>query len=498
MGKNRWLVKTTTIGFRILIAFVCVVLVLVLQGFFGLSNSRRVVDTQRQEFSRQLDLAAFRNKLSLMRIKMFKLLGSLDPTKMDTLKAEIEQLLPEVAAESQTFQVPQDVIDKSLETYRQIIALHWNFQTIAAYKLINSTSEQEYEALDALLETHRAEIEGGLQETVRRTNRQFSVVTIVLCVGGMVIAALWGGILIRSIAEPIKQTVKHAQMIADGDLSGNISIHRNDETGELVAAMNAMLVRWREIVLHVTSAAKTVAASSLVLRDNVRNMSSGFSEQAAASEEASASMEQMTANIRQNAENAVQTELIARKAAEQVEEGGLVVAEAILAIKEIVQKILIIQEIATQTQLLSLNATIEAARAREHGKTFSVVAAEVRHLAEVSKRASEEINTLASSGFDVSEKAKEILETLLPSIHETATLVQGISLASNEQSQGADQINRSLQQLDHVTQQNAAITEKITVMTDELAVQAEQLQRDVGFFKLGEIEGPEIGLPDTD
>ena len=273
-----------------------------------------------------------------------------------------------------------------------------------------------------------------------------------------------------------------AEEIADGNLTVAFTERSNADT--LMHALNAMTQRVKDVIRNVKAAADSVATSSQELSASAGNMAEGVSQQAAASEQASSSMEEMTANIKQNADNALQTEKIALQAAEYAEEGGQVVAETVVSMKQIAEKILIIEEIASQTRLLSLNATIEAARAQEHGRAFSVVASEVRKLSDVTKKAAEEINKLATSSFAVSEKAGQMLETLVPSIHRTAELVQEITAASNEQSSGAEQINKAIQQLDQVTQKNAAIGEEIASMAENLAAQAEQLQQAIAFFRV--------------
>lgn len=268
--------------------------------------------------------------------------------------------------------------------------------------------------------------------------------------------------------------------------AGNLTVEVRERSAQdsLMHALNLMSQQLRGIVAHIKSAANNVAVGSQQMSTSAGQMSEGAASQSAASEEASAAMEQMAANIRQNTDNALQTEKIAKQSVEYAEEGGRVVAETVLAMQQITQKISIIQDIAQQTRLLSLNATIEAARAQEHGKAFSVVASEVRKLSDTTKIAAEEIDALATSSRAISERAGEMLANLVPNIRKTAELVQEISAASREQSAGTDQINKAIQQLDQVTQSNSATSEELAAMAEELASQAVQLQHTIAFFKV--------------
>jgi methyl-accepting chemotaxis protein len=195
-------------------------------------------------------------------------------------------------------------------------------------------------------------------------------------------------------------------------------------------------------------------------------------------------MEEMSATIKQNADNASQTEKIALKAASDAKEGSGAVAQTVDAMRQIAAKTAIIGELARQTDLLALNAAIEAARAGGHGKGFAVVAAEVRKLAERSQRAAGEISELSDASVKVAEHAGELLGRILPDVQRTADLVQEISAASREQDTGATQINRAIQQLDGVIQQNASAAEEMSSTSEELSGQAEILQTTLGFFTL--------------
>ncbi|MCE5244707.1 MAG: methyl-accepting chemotaxis protein [Syntrophobacteraceae bacterium] len=275
--------------------------------------------------------------------------------------------------------------------------------------------------------------------------------------------------------------------VADGDLTVQVNV-RSDKD-QLMKSLAAMVSRLTEIVCDIQGAAAQVATGSQEMSASSEMLSHGATEQSSSVEEVSSSMEQMAANIKQNADNAQQTEKIALKTAQDAREGGKAVAETVGAMKEIAGKISIIEEIARQTNLLALNAAIEAARAGEHGKGFAVVASEVRKLAERSQTAAAEINKLSASSVGIAQQAGEMLARIVPDIQKTADLVQEINAASNEQSSGADQINKAIQELDQVIQQNAAASEEVATTSEELSGQAEQMNNTLDYFRVGDVAG---------
>ena len=163
-------------------------------------------------------------------------------------------------------------------------------------------------------------------------------------------------------------------------------------------------------------------------------------------------------------------------------------ARTVTAMKEVADKINIIEEIARKTDLLALNAAVEAARAGEHGKGFAVVASEVRNLAERSQTAAAEINRLTVDGVQTAEGAGQLLAKLVPDIQKTAELVREIAAASAEQSTGSAQVSNAIQQLDQVIQQNSSASEEMASTAEELSSQAVMLKSAVAFFKTGETQ----------
>ena len=299
----------------------------------------------------------------------------------------------------------------------------------------------------------------------------------------LVVFAAASLIIANKIVAPLSKSVTFAQAVARGDLGATIDVDQNDEIGVLVRVLKEMAAQLTEMIAAIQDAADNVGAGSQKMNLNALEMSEGAGRQAASAQEVSASVEQMAANISQNADNALATETLALHSAEDALESDRSVHQTVSAMRTIAEKTSIIEEIATQTRLLSLNATIEASRAEEHGKGFSVVAAEVRLLAERSKEATEEIKDLAASSLSTAERAGEKLAKLVPAIQKTTELIQEISAASSEQKAGADQINQAIQLLNIEIQDNVARSEKVTTTAVELDEQAEHLHQAVKSFK---------------
>ena len=295
----------------------------------------------------------------------------------------------------------------------------------------------------------------------------------------------------RRIRTALADAVQATRAVAEGNLDTRVDVRSTDEIGQIITAINDMTDRLRDVMNDVDSAARNVAAGSEQLAATSEELNTGATEQASSTEEASASMEQMAANIRQNAENAEETERMARQSAADARASGAAVARAVDAMQTIAERIMVVQEIARQTDLLALNAAVEAARAGEHGRGFAVVASEVRKLAERSQTAAGEISSLSASTVKAAREAGDMLSGLVPDIERTSELVSQISRSTQEQAMGASQINLAIQQLDKVTQENTAAATELSATAEELTGQAEQLQSAMGFFRLSRQGRPE-------
>ncbi|MCI4624382.1 MAG: methyl-accepting chemotaxis protein [Candidatus Magnetoovum sp. WYHC-5] len=345
--------------------------------------------------------------------------------------------------------------------------------------LFNKAKEDALKLMQLQLERANKEREAADERYV--SLRNIAIASIVIGLLLSLFIAMW---VVASITKPLNKGVLVANSLAEGNLMIDITVESKDEVGVLLESMKTMVNKLKEVLYDVKQASEQVAAGSTQLSATAGQLSEGASNQAASIEETSSAMEEMTGNIKQNSDNANQTNNIAVKASSDAQEGGKVVNKALEAMRQIADKISIIEEIARQTNLLALNAAIEAARAGEQGKGFAVVASEVRKLAERSQLAAAEISELSASSVSVAERAGEVLGKLVPDIQKTAELVQEIAASSAEQNTGAEQINKAIQQLDRVIQQNASAAEEMASTTEELSSQASLLQDNISFFKL--------------
>ena len=270
----------------------------------------------------------------------------------------------------------------------------------------------------------------------------------------------------------------------DGDFTRRLAKISHDELGELADAFNVFIAKQQGVLIEVVDTIDCLSDSVKHIMLNAANVSDSANEQATSVEETSAALEEMSVTIAQNSENARATELIAAQSADIARSGGDVVSQAVVEMKKIAEKILLIDEIAHTTNLLALNAEIEAARAHEHGRGFAVVAAEVRKLAERSKQTASEITSLANNVAQVAESAGGILDQIVPQVVKTSELVREISNASEEQQSGVEQINVAVGQIEASTRRGAETSEALSEAVNNINDNIRRLREQALFFKL--------------
>ena len=302
----------------------------------------------------------------------------------------------------------------------------------------------------------------------------------------------------RAVLQPLQQARQACDVMAGGDLTGELDTTRRDEMGQLLRSLRQLRVNLHSIVgdvrgnfLRISMASQEIAAGNMDL--------SGRTEaQASALQQTASSMEQLAATVQQNSGNAVQASDMAGKVHGLAGRGGEIVGQVVTMMGEInasSQKIGditgIIEGIAFQTNILALNAAVEAARAGDQGRGFAVVAGEVRSLAQRSASAATEIKQLITASLAQVQEGAKLAQQAGASSAEMLGAVQGvhgimeeIASASREQSHGIGQVNRAVTQMDEVTQQNAALVEESAAASASLQDQALQLEQAMALFKL--------------
>ena len=487
------------------------------------------------------ELAALRDKLQNLRILGLDMMAaSDDPAQQTKIDGGIDPALADLQSARQT--ISRDLgasnhdlasaLDTHISAWLEIFS---NYRQIAmengedqATRLVNGDGAAARQAaastIDAIVKAENDELSqtssdnGDLYASSR-------LLLIGLLVGLVLIAAAAATWIVMGISRGLGKIRQVIDAVALGDLNQRVAITSNDEIKDLIVTVNGMtdnlklsaqladtiadgdltvdpkplsdkdmlglalkrmVERLREVIADALASAQNVSAGSQELSATAEQLSQGATEQASSTEEASASMEEMAATIKQSADNASQTEKIARKSAADALASGEAVNNAVVAMQTIAEKIMVVQEIARQTDLLALNAAVEAARAGEHGRGFAVVASEVRKLAERSQAAAAEISTLSDRTVKTAQSAGDMLSKLVPDIQRTAELVEEISAGAREQNAGAAQINTAIQQLDKVTQQNTSAAEEMSATSEELAGQAEHLQSSISYFRITE------------
>ena len=340
-------------------------------------------------------------------------------------------------------------------------------------------------AAGELSDRHQKTLAGREASTISFTRRTaFTMLIIVLIALGIASVATF--LVAGGITRPINAMAAHLSEMAQGsgDLTKRIEINSRDEVSAMAKSFNLFVQKLEEIIGEVRTSSDGITSAAGQVASSAAALSQGTSEQAASIQETTSSLEQISASIGQNASNSRQMEQMALKGSRDSEDSGTAVRDTVGAMKQIAEKISIIEAIAYQTNLLALNAAIEAARAGDHGRGFAVVATEVRKLAERSQIAAQEIGGLASKSVEVAEHSGKLLQELVPSIKKTAELVQEVAASSSEQSTGVTQINKAMSSVDTVTQRNAASAEELSSTAEELAAQSEALQQLMAFFRV--------------
>lgn len=336
-------------------------------------------------------------------------------------------------------------------------------------------------------------VNGGLPESYR-------MLASAMLSAGVMGTVLSGWRISCRATRPLRDVTHIARQIAAGGLQLQIDTTHSGDIGKLYFYMEMMRRSLVGIAHDVLSSVTTVTRTSEILHLDNRNLALRTEEQSDALQETAASMEELTATVRQNADHAVLAKELSDNSMQIAQRGGAVVNAVVQSMgrihessQEIGDIVALIESIAFQTNILALNAAVEAARAGEAGRGFAVVASEVRNLAQKSAQAAKEIKTLIGEsvtrmqdGAREADHAGKTMQEIVEAVTRVTELIGEISVASAEQTSGLDQINQAVNHLEGNTQQNEHFGRQLGENIDLLAREAETLRCAIGVLSTGE------------
>lgn len=314
----------------------------------------------------------------------------------------------------------------------------------------------------------------------------------------LVLSSLMAWRLTLSITRPLHSAVEASANIARGDLQAEIMVQGRDEAAQLLGGVRDMRDSLARMVSAVRVGAESINGASSEIAQGNLDLSSRTESQASALQQTASSVEQLTATVKLNADNAALAQQLSRDADAQAQRGHTVVSDVIVTMNKINESsrrigdiTSVINGIAFQTNILALNAAVEAARAGDHGRGFAVVAAEVRLLSQRTTRAAKEIASLIESEVECTQdgtrlvnEAGRTMDGVMKSVRKVSDIIAEIGSSSREQATGIQEVNGAIADIDRGTQQNAALVEEAAAAAASMRDQTHRLTTLVSAFQV--------------
>lgn len=394
-----------------------------------------------------------------------------DPEILRSAKAKLMELLPHLPQEAQALATPYaNIYDQIIESSNEYLKHEAEVKKFFKETITASVDR-------------RGEIMDIVEYDIHLAHIALIVGALLLAVLGFAIASWFAQRVVRHLLLCLRGLLE----IAGGNLGEQFmekDMEGNDEFRQLLRGLEDLRCKLRRVIQDIQHGAGEVNQASEQLSTIACGVAEANGRQAASTEEVSGSMEEMAASVSMNCDKAREANQLAGRMRGQIEQVEERAKKSVEKGVEINARIGVIKEIVEQTNILALNAAVEAARAGEYGAGFSVVANEVRKLAERSKAAAEEITGLTAESQRMAVEAGELMVEALPAVEKTTDLVKEITAYSDEQQQGSTQINTAIQDFNVAVQANATAAGEMASSSEALNAQAQMLRDAVAYFRL--------------
>ena len=539
--------KNMSIGTKLLLSFLLVSLITLIVGLIGyvgaskLGGALEEVSVVRLPsivglgYINEAQTAVQRAERTVMIQGLDQNVYENQKTRLDAAWAnaakgwKIYEPLPQTKEEEKLWKEFVPAWEKWKSTHQKVLAALAEGKRDEAATLSFGDARAEFKVAEELLGKIATLNENIAKEEQAKGNSmvtQVKSVSIIATILGVILSILLGVLIGRGIKRPLAAGVVVANRLAEGDLSVEVVVSSNDETGQLLAAMKIMTENLRTIISQVADTSTQVAAAANQLNSTAEQIATGAEEVAAQSATVATAGEEMSATSGDIAQNCQMAAEGAQRASQSAASGAGVVERTVAVMGQIAEKVQetaktvvrlgersdqigaiigTIEDIADQTNLLALNAAIEAARAGEQGRGFAVVADEVRALAERTTRATKEIGEMikaiqketkgavaameqgvqqVEAGTVEAAKSGDALRDILAQVNDVAMQVNQIATAAEEQTATTSEISSNMQQITEVVQTTSQGAHESATAAAQLNGNAEELQRLVRQFKL--------------